>query len=196
MENPSSVLAPSLSPNISAPSNRTPSDKERKIAVLISQARMMRGLPLLAGGDLALAVSSWSRALKDVPLGDLDASFDRAVEEAPLGEPFGAPNIRVAYVRIAEERGRDRRVEAWRSPGTFRCWLCQDEGFQQVLIYCPAWQKWFGKMRPCGCDVLRIEMRLTPVEPPNWQKDDRGIWEPVGHPGFKCACLACQRKRD
>lgn len=194
MESLSSAPGQSLSQNSSAASNRT--EKERKIAMLISQARMMRGLPLLAGGDLALAVSSWLRALKDVPVSDLDASFDRAVEEAPLGEPFGAPNIRLAYVRIAEERGRDRRLEAWRSPGTFRCWLCEDEGFQQVLIYCPAWQDWFGKMRPCGCDALRIEARMTPAEPPNWQKNDRGIWEPVGHPGLKCGCLACQRRRE
>lgn len=172
------------------------SDKERKIASLLSQARLMKGLPLLAETELRLGISSWSRALKDVPLVDLDVAFDRAIEEAPLGEPFGAPNVRAAYVHIAEERGRDRRNDAFRNPGTFRCWLCQDEGFQPVLIFCKAWNSWFGKMRPCGCDALKIEAQMNPVEPPDWQKNERGIWEPVNHAGFRCGCLACHRRRE
>jgi hypothetical protein len=197
MEHIETTLAPVLQHSqISSASKAAVASKKIKIATLISQTRLMRGLPLLAGGDLALAVSSWERVLRDVPESDLDAAFDRAIEEAPLGEPFGAPHVRLAYVHIAEERGRDRRAEAWRNPGTFRCWLCQDEGFQQVLIYCPAWHDWFGKMRQCGCEAQHINQRLPPVEPPDWQRNDRGIWEPVGHAGLKCGCLACQRKRD
>ena len=177
-------------------SNHRPTDKERKIAGLISQSRLMRGLPLLADAELRLGVSSWARVLKDVPIDDLDAAFDRAVDDAPTGEPFGAPHLKSAYAALLEERARERKSAAWRNPGTFRCWLCQDEGFQQVLIYCPTWKDWFGKMRPCGCEAQPLTTRLNPVEPPAWERGEKGIWQPVGHAGLRCGCLACSRKRD
>jgi hypothetical protein len=156
----------------------------------------MRGLPLLAGGDLALAVSSWSRALKDVPLEDLDASFDRAVEDTPTSEPFGAPHIKAAHAVLLQDRARERANARWRNPGTFRCWLCSDEGWQSVLIYCPAWQDWIGKLRPCRCEAQSLMTRLPALEPPAWARNEKGIWEPVGHTGLRCGCLACLRKRD
>lgn len=133
-----------------------------------------------AGYELQSALRNWESALKTVP----DAYLSRAYEHAAdnwdwhdKGHPFTEDAIKQAYtILLVEDRQRDeaeKRNARARNPDTYRCFHCQDTGYQQVYYY--RYQHWYSSQRGCSCEAAPVtERHSAPLTEPEYLKSKYG----------------------
>ena len=131
---------------------------------LIQQTQKRRGLPLIAAGfELQSTLKGWESATKAIPDEYLSRSYEHAVGNWPWTERkgFEADAIADAYkILVVEDKQRaeaTKRNAARQNPDTYRCWHCQDVGYQSVFTY--QNKLWYVALRPCYCEAAPVEQR-------------------------------------
>jgi hypothetical protein len=154
--------------------------RQLAIVALIQRTQSRRGFPPISPGwELRNALSAWGDALKAVPDEYLSRAYDRAAENWPWtdGKAFTADAVADAYkVLLVEDRQRDeaeKRNARARNPDTYRCFHCQDTGYQQVYYY--RYQHWYSSQRGCSCDAAPVtERHSAPLTEPEYLKSKYG----------------------
>jgi len=180
-------------------SNTSSVSPERRsaIATLIQQTRSLSSLPLSAGDELAIAISTWSLAVEEIPDKLLGPSWERAVKDHDWSRSFSPMAIPAAYKAIVLE-DRQRRQTAQYSArhmdDTVGCRYCNDTGYASIATYCPTGNEWHYPAYACQCAATPVnQRRATPISEA-WDRDAYGRWIPTSADvSPQCRCAFCLR---
>lgn len=150
-------------------------------------------------GELQIELSVWNDVVREIPDQWLNPSWQKAAEDHDWSNPFRPDFIRGAYkALILEDRERIRRERfnsVFRSPNTFVCWMCEDQGYTVIRVYCPSTRSSRRVARPCACSMTPLSQRqFSIVDTADWKKNQVGEFEWAGQgQGLPCNCSFCQR---
>jgi len=174
---------------------------ERRAALiaLIQQTRSLSSLPLSAGDELAIAVSTWGLAVEAIPDRLLGPSWERAVKTHDWSRPFSPMTIDAAYRQLVvedrEQRNREQYQNTRRADGTLACYHCEDTGYTPIATYCPTGNEWYFPVYACHCASTPISQRGPSLVRSHWEKNDRGQWVPTSaSESPRCRCGFCRNK--
>lgn len=167
---------------------------------LIQQTRSLSSLPLSAGDELALTISTWSLAVEEIPDRLLGSSWELAIKNHDWSRPFSPMAIRESYKLILiedrERREKDRYRTAKRGDDLYACPFCQDTGYTAIAIYCGSFRDWHKCARACECNATPINQRKPRVIEDNWIYADDGRWYPPStDQSPQCYCAFCRNRR-
>lgn len=159
----------------------------------------MSSLPLSAGDELKLAISTWSLAVEEIPDRLLGPSWERAVKGHDWSRPFSPMVIDAAYRQIIaddrEQRNREQYQNTRRADGTLACYHCEDTGYAPIATYCPTGNEWYFPVYACHCNATPISQRGPGLVRSHWEKNDRGQWvPPSANESPRCRCGFCKNK--
>lgn len=146
---------------------------------VIKQSRDLLGQPPLPINRLMAQSEVWMRFCFRIPTHRLPDCYARWVESGPRSG-LRPRDLLDAWIEIKQ------REQARTPPGpviidgqiTYACRWCDDKGYQTVLTE-------FGGsgVRGCICETCPPSQRSsTPLCPPDWQRDIRGIWRKTVQP--------------
>lgn len=111
----------------------------------------------------------------------LTRSYERAVENWPWtdGKAFTPNAVAEAYtLLVVEDRQREeaeKRNAARRNPDTYRCYHCQDMGYQPLYTYQRG--LWYSSQRPCCCEAAPSNQRQQfPLDETVWFRNRYGVY--------------------
>lgn len=182
-----------------ANSSSSSPDRLAAMAALIQKTRSLSSLPLSAGEELRLAVTTWANLLAEIPDQFLGASWDRAVKDHDWSRPFPVPAIINGYkallVEDRDNRARQQYGNTRRADGTLACYHCEDTGYAPIATYCPTGNEWYFPVYPCHCNATPISQRGPNLVRSHWDKNDRGQWVPTSaSESPRCRCGFCKNK--
>ena len=167
------------------------------MAALIQKTRSLSSLPLSAGEELRLAVTTWAGILTEIPDSLLGASWDRAIKDHDWSRSFPVPAIITAYkALLLEDRQRRQTAQysARHMDDTVGCKYCGDVGYASIATYCPTENAWHYPAYACQCAATPVnQRRATPISEA-WDRDAYGRWIPTSADvSPQCRCAFCLR---
>lgn len=176
------AMRPTTNGQLERPSNSSSrlSPRQAALLTLIQKTQTRRGLPLIAGPEIPIALAAWEDALKIVPDGYLARSYEAAVENFKWGDRWRqfTPDVIKPYFRTLLEEDQRRaaaelRNAARRNPETYRCWHCSDLGYQN--LYYRMRDRWYSGSRACSCEIAPNNQRNEePLQEPEWMRNRLG----------------------
>ena len=187
------------SAQLARPANSSSSSPDRlaAMAALIQKTRSLSSLPLSAGEELRLAVTTWAGILTEIPDHLLGASWDRAIKDHDWSRSFPVPAIIAAYKALVLEDRQKRQTAQYSArhmDDTVGCRYCNDTGYASIATYCPTGNEWHYPAYACQCAATPVnQRRATPVSE-GWDRDPYGRWIPTSADvSPQCRCAFCLR---
>lgn len=183
-------------------SNLSENSPERRAALvaLIQQTRSLSSLPLSAGDELAIAISTWGLAVEEIPDRLLGPTWELAVKNHDWSRAFSPMSMRDAYkLLIIEDRDRrekDRYRNAHREgEDVYACPFCQDTGYTSIALYCASFGDWHKCARACDCNATPVNQRAPRIIDGSWTFAEDGRWYPASADASpRCGCSYCRQK--
>jgi len=163
-------------------SQPTLTPRQLAIAALIQRTQERRGLPLKSAGfELQNALRAWGDAVQNVPDEYLTRAYNRAADNWPWTDrkDFLPDAVAESYkILLVEDRQRveaEKRNAARRNPDTYRCYHCQDMGYQGLYTYQHG--LWYSSQRPCCCEAAPANQRQQfPLDETVWFCNRYGLY--------------------
>jgi hypothetical protein len=164
---------------------------------LIQQTRSLSSLPLSAGDELTLAVSTWLDALAEVPDHLLVPAWRRATKDHDWSRSFPVMAILPAYKALILEDRQHRQTAQYSArhmDDTVGCKYCGDTGYASIATYCPTGNEWHYPVYACQCAATPVIQRRATLVSEGWDRDAYGRWIPTSADvSPKCRCAFCLR---
>ena len=172
-------------------------DRRAALIALIQQTRSLSSLPLSAGDELAIAISTWSLAVEEIPDKLLGPSWERAVKDHDWSRSFSPMAIPAAYKALLLDDRQKRQTAQYSArhmDDTVGCRYCGDVGYASIATYCPTGNEWHYPAYACQCPATPVnQRRATPISE-GWDRDAYGRWIPTSADvSPQCRCAFCLR---
>lgn len=179
-----------------SPSSQSSPARTAAIITLIQKTRTLSSLPLSEDDELKLAVITWTEALCDIPDQWLAPSWRKATQDHDWSKWFPVLSVIPAYQTLIAEHLAKEKQTSYRTNGTTACRWCGDRGYIPIETYCPTGKEWHIPVYACECPAIPINQRQVVVIPANWQRNERGYWQPKDEASAPpCSCGFCRARK-